>query len=82
MVAEGVDEVQLGAGLEDLAEQHGRRALVDADLDDALAPGGDRAQQARVLLGVHRARGDQARADEHGAEADVVAQAVGREAPE
>jgi hypothetical protein len=44
VVAEGVDEVQLGVGPEDLAEHDRRRPLVDADLHDPSPTGRQLAQ--------------------------------------
>jgi hypothetical protein len=64
LLAERVDEVKLGARLEDLAQHDGGRALVDADLDHATPPRRRHAQHVRVGPRVHRARRDQAGADE------------------
>ena len=82
VVAERVDQVQLGAGLEHVAEHDGRRALVDADLDDAPARrAAARAQHARVLASECIVRGGISPCPTASARRrDVVAQAVGREA--
>ena len=50
VVAEGVDEMQLGPGAEDLAQHDGRRALVDAELDHAPAAARRRAQDGGVVV--------------------------------
>ena len=77
--AEGIDEMQLGVRPERLAQRQRRGALVDADLDHAPRALRRLQQHARVLLGVHRPRRDQTRADRQRAQAHIVAQAFRRQ---
>ena len=74
------DEVQLGRGLEHLAQHDRRRALIDADLDHAAPAECDLAQQRSLAGRVHRPRWDQSAAHRDGAQAHVIAQPLGREA--
>ena len=82
LVAERVDQMQRRVGTERVQHDERRRALVDADLHDLLAPAGKRGQQPRLARRVHRPRRDQARADGHRAQTRIVADAIGREAPD
>jgi hypothetical protein len=77
MVAEGVDEVQFGRRVQDLAQRRRRRALVDADLHDAPGAARQALEQLPLALGVQAARRDEPRSDRDRAQADVVAHPVG-----
>jgi hypothetical protein len=81
-MAERVDQMQRRLGTERVQHDERRRALVDPDLDDLLAPAGKRRQQPRLARRVHRSRRDQPRADGHRAQTRIVADAIGRQAPD
>jgi len=72
MVAERVDQVQLGAGRKRAHRGHRRGALVNADLDRTARFAGELDEQRSLRRRVHRARRDQARAERERAQARVV----------
>ena len=74
---ERVDEVELGAGIDRIGENDGRRALVYTDLDDALRAGGQAGQEFGFGRAMHCAWRDHSNSERDGAERGLVPDRIG-----